>query len=513
MYMKNSFVQNKNPLNPVTSQPDQSERVENTSEDAGSRPSEPLSDMGEDNVLPGNENSPVLTQAGPVEEMTAVRENGRRSRNNDPAFSVPGPDEGGAAMPGIRSGRPMCTMPGMDERNIDQGNMGMPGNRNSRSMYPMSDMNEWNMDERNMGMPGNRNGLPVFPLTGNWRGTSAVSRNNSNNPVIPLPNPGEGGPVAPGNGGGTPVIPLPNPGEGGPVAPGNDGSTPVIPLPNPGEGGPVAPGNGGGTPVIPLPNPGEGGPVAPGNGGGTPVIPLPNPGEGGPVYPGSGSGWPNINIPSIIGTIITTYPRPNAACRFCVRPGQTYGSVRFLNAASNYNPFRVYVNDQLFVNTLGFSEVTAYEKVPDGYQIITVMGDNQYIYIQKPVMIPRDGSITIAICNTESGLDLFVVDDNACNRNSYVSCIRACNLSFNSGPLTVVVGNNDIRFMNVSFQEVTNYRIIMPSEYAFYVMNSNRTVLVSSIININADASYTIYIFNWNISSPDALRVLIIEEK
>ena len=447
MYMKNSFVQNKNPLNPVTSQPDQSERVENTSEDAGSRPSEPLSDMGEDNVLPGNENSPVLTQAGPVEEMTAVRENGRRSRNNDPAFSVPGPDEGGAAMPGIRSGRPMCTMPGMDERNIDQGNMGMPGNRNSRSMYPMSDMNEWNMDERNMGMPGNRNGLPVFPLTGNWRGTSAVSRNNSNNPVIPLPNPGEGGPVAPGNG------------------------------------------------------------------GGTPVIPLPNPGEGGPVYPGSGSGWPNINIPSIIGTIITTYPRPNAACRFCVRPGQTYGSVRFLNAASNYNPFRVYVNDQLFVNTLGFSEVTAYEKVPDGYQIITVMGDNQYIYIQKPVMIPRDGSITIAICNTESGLDLFVVDDNACNRNSYVSCIRACNLSFNSGPLTVVVGNNDIRFMNVSFQEVTNYRIIMPSEYAFYVMNSNRTVLVSSIININADASYTIYIFNWNISSPDALRVLIIEEK
>ena len=355
---------------------------------------------------------------------------------------------------------------------------------------------------------------PSIPMPNSGEGGAMGPESRS--PVAPLPNPGEGGPVSPDNGNNRPVTPLPNPGEGGPVypGPGNGSNRPVNPLPNPGEGGPVypGPGNGSNRPVVPLPNPGEGGPVEPGNGSNRPVIPLPNPGEGGPVYPGPDNNWPGINIPSIIGTIITTYPRPNAPCIFCTRPDQTFGNVRFLNAAANYNPFRIYVNDQLFANSLGFSEVTDYEKVPNGYQIVTVMGDNQYIYIQKPVMVPRDGSITIAICNTETGLDLFVVSDNACNKNNYVSCIRVCNLSFNSGPLSVVIGNNDVRFMNVDYQEVTNYRIIMPAEYVFYVMNGNRTILLSSTIDIKVDASYTMYIFNWNISSPDALRVLIIEE-
>ena len=405
-------------------------------------------------------------------------------------------------MPGGRTIRPV--FPIFDQ---EEGDSVMPADRNNRSAFPMPGLRQGGVM-----MQSNRNN-PAVPLPNPGEGGPAAPGNEGNNPVVPLPNPGEGGSVEPGMGNNRPVVPLPNPGEGGPVEPGMGNNRPVVPLPNPGEGGPVEPGMGNNRPVVPLPNPGEGGPVEPGTGNNRPVIPLPNPGEGGPVYPGPGGGWPNISIPPVIGTIITTFPRPNAPCRFCTRPGQNYGSMRFLNAAANYNPFRVYVNDQLFINSLGFSEVTAYENVPNGYQIVTVMGDNQYIFIQKPVMVPRDGSITVAICNTESGLDLFVVNDNACNRNNYVSCIRTCNLSFNSGPLSVVIGNNDVRFMNVSFQEVTSYRIIMPSEYIFYVMNANRTVLVSSTVNVKVDASYTMYIFNWNISSPDALRVLIIEER
>ena len=68
------------------------------------------------------------------------------------------------------------------------------------------------------------------------------------------------------------------------------------------------------TPVIPLPDPGEGGPVAP-DIGGTPVIPLPNPGEGGPVAPGGGIG------------MVPGWPR--------------WSSIRFLNAARSYPPFRI----------------------------------------------------------------------------------------------------------------------------------------------------------------------------
>ena len=332
-----------------------------------------------------------------------------------------------------------------------------------------------------------------------------------NRPVTPLPNPGEGGAVNNGTGNmnnGNTDSELP--GEGMTAPETNQENQLVTPLPNPGEGGPVFPGIPGGTngnnqgnrPIIPLPNPGEGGPVFPGNMGGQ--------GNMGTGNMGQGTG--GLNIPAIIGTIITTLPRPNAPCRFCANQNQTYGNVRFLNAAAGYNPFRIYVNDQLFVSPLNFSEITSYDKVPGGYQIVTVVGDNQYIYVQKPIMVPRDASITVAICNTENGIDLFVISDTSCNRSNFVSCLRVCNLSVNSGPLTVVLGNNEVSFMNVGYQEVTNFKVMPPARYLFYVLNNNRNILLSSSVDVKADASYTMYLFNWNISSPDAITVMIVEE-
>ena len=110
-----------------------------------------------------------------------------------------------------------------------------------------------------------------------------------------------------------------------------------------------------GNPSIPLPNPGEGGAVYPGmtednmqNNSATPVIPLPNPGEGGAAFPGTGrpqgGNAGNIGgtvLPNIIGTIISTYPRPNEPCRFCSPTNPRAGYARFLNAATGYNPFVV----------------------------------------------------------------------------------------------------------------------------------------------------------------------------
>ena len=308
----------------------------------------------------------------------------------------------------------------------------------------------------------------------------------------------------------------------------NSGATPVIPLPNPGEGGPVYPGNntggsgngntGNGSNI--GGNNSNGNTGSGSNSGAIPVIPLPNPGEGGPVYPGNNTGGNNgnsnsqggLNIPAIIGTIITTFPRPGEPCKFCANSSQTTGKVRFLNAASNYNPFRVYINDQLFVQTLNFAEVTAYEKVPNGYQIVTIMGDNNYIYIQKPVMVPRAGAVTIAICNTQTGLDLFVISDTACSRSNYLSCLRVCNLSLDSGALSVVVGNNDVSFMNVSFQEITGYKILTPENYLFYVLNGRRRIILTSILSVKRNASYTMYLINWNVTSPDTVTVIMVEE-
>ena len=300
-----------------------------------------------------------------------------------------------------------------------------------------------------------------------------------------------------------PVIPLPNPGEGGPVGPVGPGNgVPVIPLPNPGEGGPVFPGTPD-VPTIPLPNPGEGGPVGPDDG--IPVIPLPNPGEGGPVDTGGNS-------------IITIFPRPNIPCFFCSTARS--GNVRFLNTANGYDPFLIYINRQLVVNGLGFAEASQYGKVSSGFQTVTVTSMSGYVYIQKPMMFQADSVSTIAIITTQSGLDLEQISDYPCATPMNTSCIRACNLSYNSGPLNVILNNGYVVFSNINYREVTPFSRVRPGGYQMYVTNAIMTptaqarpeTLVSLFVNVRANSIYTIYIFNWG-SSPDSLRTMVIEDR
>lgn len=337
-------------------------------------------------------------------------------------------------------------------------------------------------------------------------------------------------------------------------------ATPAIPLPNPGEGGAVYPGNGvngesdaqindtgannmdtgASMPVIPLPNPGEGGAVFPGNnmnGGNTgnntgnntsgvvtPVIPLPNPGEGGSVFPGNNTNGGNNNtggnfIPSIPGTIIITYPRPNDNCSFCNPGSNQNGKIRFLNAASGYNPFWVYINEKLLVNDFGFADVTEYVDVAVGEPVITLMGENGYVYLQQSISVKRGMIATVAIVNTVSGLGLQVITDENCDRIRNASCVRVGNLSYSSGPLNVVIGNRYVTFRNVNSGEVTDFATLLPGEYAYTVSRTNNTMypiwgsttLLQSNIYMQQDKNYTIYLFQYNPSS-DAIKALIVED-
>lgn len=292
----------------------------------------------------------------------------------------------------------------------------------------------------------------------------------------------------------------------------NRSNQPTTLLPNPGEGGPVYSGdNNASQPVVPLPNPGEGGPVySDDNGANQPTILLPNPGEGGPVYSGN-------TLQNIIGTIISSHPRPNGNCQFCGLGATQIGKIRFLNTASNYNPFLIYFNSALFADSLGFAEMTEYESVPAGYQTVSVVGENGYIYIQKRVQIVRNSTVTMAIINTASGIDLMPIEDTACDNNYQVACIRAVNLSYNSGPLNLVIGQRNVIFQNITYMQVADYKNIWPGTYNYYVtktgtqQNTNQVIL-SSVMNIKNNGAYTVYMFNWNRNSTNAIRVLIVEE-
>ena len=246
-----------------------------------------------------------------------------------------------------------------------------------------------------------------------------------------------------------------------------------------------------------------------------PVIPLPNPGEGGPVadlyptVPGTGGGQTGNGI---VGTIITVFPRPIIPCYFCNIT--QYGVVRFLNASAGYNTFLIYINDQLVVPSLNNGESSQYGRVSAGIQTVTVAGENGYVYIQKQITVPMNGAITVAIINTDSGLDLLTITDTSCNGGTS-GCIRACNLSNTNRNLNIVLNNGMVTFNNVRYKEVTNFRYLSPGYYSadiYDTMSQTGSPLVSVNFSVTSGVAYTMYVFNWN-QSKDAIRTLVVEDR
>ena len=272
-------------------------------------------------------------------------------------------------------------------------------------------------------------------------------------------------------------------------------------------------------PITPLPNPGEGGPVDSGNnmdnGAGVPVIPLPNPGEGRPVD----SGRPNFPpifrpvFPGGTGGSVTVIPGITFPCYNCT--ATSFGRVRILNASTGYQPFYVYIGNWMVASGLANGDITSYVQAASGTQTITVSGANGYVYIQKPVQVRASSSMTIAIINTASGLDIMEISDISCNAPSGTSCLRTCNLSQNLGPFDVSIGNQNnsyVAFTNVRYREVTPYTSFYPGWYQLYIARTGAfpsTYLATAAANMSANNSYTLYIFNAP-NATDGLRTMVV---
>ena len=272
-------------------------------------------------------------------------------------------------------------------------------------------------------------------------------------------------------------------------------------------------------PITPLPNPGEGGPVDSGNnmdnGAGVPVIPLPNPGEGGPVDSGRPN-FPPIFRPVFPGGTcgsVTVIPCITFPCYNCT--ATSFGRVRILNASTGYQPFYVYIGNWMVASGLANGDITSYVQAASGTQTITVSGANGYVYIQKPVQVRASSSMTIAIINTASGLDIMEISDISCNAPSGTSCLRTCNLSQNLGPFDVSIGNQNnsyVAFTNVRYREVTPYTSFYPGWYQLYIARTGAfpsTYLATAAANMSANNSYTLYIFNAP-NATDGLRTMVV---
>ncbi len=312
-----------------------------------------------------------------------------------------------------------------------------------------------------------------------------------------------------------PVIPLPNPGEGGPVYdPSTDSSgssqpvTPVIPLPNPGEGGPVypGPGNGSGSGS----SGGNGGNSSGGSGSG-------GNGSGGhshhfhppvfrPEFPGTNSGSRSGSAPVVIPGV--TFP-----CFNCT--ATSFGRVRILNASNGYQPFYAYLGNWLIASSLSNGDITSYVQAAAGTQSITISGANGYVYIQKSIQVKASASMTVAIINTASGLDLLEISDISCNAPSGTSCLRTCNLSLNLGPFDVSTESQNTSynvFSGVRYKEVTPYSSFYPGWYQIYIFRSGTypsKTAATTAVNLSANTSCTLYLFNAP-TAAEGLRTLAV---
>lgn len=225
-------------------------------------------------------------------------------------------------------------------------------------------------------------------------------------------------------------------------------------------------------------------------------------------------------MPNMIGTVISTHPRPNEPCRLCNPSNTRNGFIRFLNAAAGYNPFVIFVNENMVSSGLNFAEITEYERTSAGRQVITVMGENGYIYAQKPIDVTANTYSTIAVVNTDSGLDIQMIDDTGCDRGSNMSCIRAANLSYNSGPLSVMIGNQYVNFPNLRYRAVADFESIWPGFYIYTVSRNmvarfpgfGGTVLLAAALAVQKDRNYTIYLLNWKRDSSDSVKALVVED-
>lgn len=198
-------------------------------------------------------------------------------------------------------------------------------------------------------------------------------------------------------------------------------------------------------------------------------------------------------------------------CRFCNFNQWMPAGVRVLNAAVNYNPFSVSIGNVTVASSLDQGQITRYNQMNQGFQTVTVMGPNGYIYVQKQVFV-GDGMTTIAIVNSSTGLDLLPVSDTACSTNGFSSCIRVANLAYYSGNLNVEMGN--LIFSSVPFSEVTSFSRVSSGNYTVRISNPQRPgyVVLSVPVNLAANRIYTLYIMNWN-PSADAIQTLLVEDR
>lgn len=185
------------------------------------------------------------------------------------------------------------------------------------------------------------------------------------------------------------------------------------------------------------------------------------------------------------------------------------------------------------INNMQFGNFTPYY-LDSGSQntmvTITNAQTGQTLY-RRSISFSDGTAYTVSIINDGSGITLFTLTDSPCN-NRFSGCLRAVNLSPNSGAVDVFLSGYGRIFQGLNQLDVSRYRSINQGTYyasvsealpctgsnasiimgnGYVECNNTRIVVMNtSTINVMNGVTYTLYIIGRAYQFP-SLQILALE--
>lgn len=141
-----------------------------------------------------------------------------------------------------------------------------------------------------------------------------------------------------------------------------------------------------------------------------------------------------------------------------VRPNTGFSSIRFLYAATGQPPVNVWLGNRVVIRNMQFGNSTPYyqDNASRNREIRIVNAHTGDTLYQGTFTFLSGKAYTVPIINEGSNISVMSLEDEPCSV-SYAGCIRAVNLSPDSGPVDIFMSRIGRVFQNVDPFEVTDY--------------------------------------------------------
>lgn len=248
----------------------------------------------------------------------------------------------------------------------------------------------------------------------------------------------------------------------------------------------------------------------------------------GPPPGNNGGGSGGITGGIIVGPIVVP---GQPVCPGC-SSGDQSANIRFLHGAVNQPAVNVQLGSLTVINSMQYGNVTPYylDNANQNIQIVITSAQTGYTLYRGVFRFASNTAYTLAIVNDGSGISLFTVTDIPCNsRNS--ACLRAVNLSPNSGPVDIFLSGYGRIFQRVGQLAATEYQTVRQGSYRAsvsealpctgnssviianeYVECSNTRIAImdTATVNLMTGVTYTLYIIGLAYQFP-AVQILPVE--